>query len=868
MMSGLLNRLLFAAGVVVSLLDTSGANAQCLGWKSVLPPPGPRSGHAMAYDSARNLTILFGGNAGLGQGYVQNAETTGWNGQEWVLLSDSGPSIRWGHAMAFDSARGVTVLFGGYGDDGSGSNTYLGDTWEWDAQSWTLRATVGPSPRRGHRLAFDPFRGVTLLFGGSDGGPTLGDTWQWDGTDWTLVDSSGPARYLHAMAFDSERNRLIAHGGRFYDGSSYADLFDTWEWDGAVWSQQHTGLGLGGGGPRMAFDTARGVTVLVGSYNRCTPFGCGYVHETYEWDGADWIRVATTGPETDAYSTFDVVFDSLRSVILLYGGTYNAQMWEWNGSTWNVMQLSPMIRTDPGMAFDSARGVTVVFGGLGYDVDGIGYLGDTWEWDDSSWSDRTGPGPSERRGHAMAFDETRGVTVLFGGSTGVDASTQYFGDTWEWDGLSWALRDVPGPSPRTWHAMSYDRGRGVTVLFGGRTEAGYTSETWEWDGETWTLRTTTGPSPCSNVLMAYDSIRETTVLFWACYAPGFGSLMWEWDGTSWHQRGTGPWTADGYAMAFDSGRGVSVVSGGWSPQIDCPWASSGFVYTWEWDGASLTQRIIPGTPDRAEFRAVYDSLRQKIVTFGSGGCGWPDPSAVWELACTAPCPTPSAPIAEQCTTCAPGEYASKNRYLSFSAPLPTEYDAAYALQVTLEQMPSAADCPNVGDFSAFTGASMWVGEEIVASESPTGVFRLQSEPLFRDWLDVSGGVIQLADCNILPCARYSIEAVTDAACDPAEPSAASTPLILTTTPIWGDVVGETSSELPNGIVDFIDISACVDRFKDAPGAPPRTWCDLAGDSPTQGVNLNIDFDDISVVVDAFKGRSYPFPGPSAPASCP
>lgn len=80
---------------------------------------------------------------------------------------------------AYDSARGVTVLFGRY--DGSGG----GETWEWDGSLWTLRATTGPPAREGHALAYDSVRGVTVLFGGYDGSDA-GETWEWDGVGWVL----------------------------------------------------------------------------------------------------------------------------------------------------------------------------------------------------------------------------------------------------------------------------------------------------------------------------------------------------------------------------------------------------------------------------------------------------------------------------------------------------------------------------------------------------------------------------------------------------------------------------------------------------------------------------------------------------------
>ena len=118
------------------------------------------------------------------------------------------------------------------------------------------------------------------------------------------------------------------------------------------------------------------------------------------------------------------------------------------------------------------------------------------------------PGP--RIAHAMAYDSRRGVTVLFGGST---SGFSLLGDTWEWDGTTWTQRMVLGPGPRFRHAMAYDSRRGVTVLFGGVGRLFYLNDTWEWDGTTWTQRTPAlSPSP-RYAPMAYDTARGVTVLF-------------------------------------------------------------------------------------------------------------------------------------------------------------------------------------------------------------------------------------------------------------------------------------------------------------------------------------------------------------------
>ena len=71
--------------------------------------------------------------------------------------------------MAYDSARGRVVLFGG--DDGN----YDDETWEWDGSVWTQRIIAGPSPRYFHAMAYDSGRARLVLFGGRD----LGDTWEY-----------------------------------------------------------------------------------------------------------------------------------------------------------------------------------------------------------------------------------------------------------------------------------------------------------------------------------------------------------------------------------------------------------------------------------------------------------------------------------------------------------------------------------------------------------------------------------------------------------------------------------------------------------------------------------------------------------------
>jgi hypothetical protein len=78
--------------------------------------------------------------------------------------------------MAYHSARGVTVLFGGY----TGSER-LSDTWESGGTNFTQRfPTTSPSARYDHAMAYDSARGKVVLFGGQASG-VYGDTWEYPG---------------------------------------------------------------------------------------------------------------------------------------------------------------------------------------------------------------------------------------------------------------------------------------------------------------------------------------------------------------------------------------------------------------------------------------------------------------------------------------------------------------------------------------------------------------------------------------------------------------------------------------------------------------------------------------------------------------
>ena len=196
----------------------------------------PAAEAGFVYDSRRDRFIAFGGTVGDGSAY---GDTWEFAGSTWAKVASQSPPARQAHAMVFDERRGRTVIFGGTGSYGPDQRPpRLGDVWEFDGRRWSAREFAnGPGPRTSPGAAYDSKRGVTVVFGGVDGSGFLGDLWAWTGAEWRkLADASsaGPApRAMGQLAYDQRRDRVVLFGGR--KGWPDGDLNDTWEWDGATW---------------------------------------------------------------------------------------------------------------------------------------------------------------------------------------------------------------------------------------------------------------------------------------------------------------------------------------------------------------------------------------------------------------------------------------------------------------------------------------------------------------------------------------------------------------------------------------------------------------------------------------------------------
>ena len=189
-----------------------------------------------------------------------------------------------------------------------------------------------------------------------------------------------------------------------------------------------------------------------------------------------------------------IAFDKHRRVTVVYDT--NDDIREWDGQTWTLKEPSPSpgIISRHQMTYDPIRKVIVMFGGWRPGSPAV-TSHELWEWDGSVWTQRTSAhAPPARFAHGQAFDESRGVLVIFGGRTDV-TTPNFLDDIWEWDGSDWTQRFAPAgdPSPgiRFDQGMGYDALRKVVVVVGGRDNSpGFPvyNDVWDWNGAVWRQR--------------------------------------------------------------------------------------------------------------------------------------------------------------------------------------------------------------------------------------------------------------------------------------------------------------------------------------------------------------------------------------------
>jgi hypothetical protein len=362
-------RAIAAAAVLVVLLGMpESAHGQCTQWADTGTPGPPRPFFVaeswgwrspfgdMVYDSRRHVSVLFGG-------YTTNRVTTylfthRYDGTSWVYedlpLSSPLPLFRLAPALTFDTARGRTLMFGGF--DGP---IGFDDLWEYDGTFWYPIPKSGPWPRAAasNPMCYDPYRGRTIMLGAS---LTVGrwETWEWTGSAWQrgsdLAGAGGSA--VTRMVFDIARNRAFVYTQS--DSDIYERVFEFTPGATAAQGVWHS-VPIAGSpypthlGSSLVYDPLRQQIFRIAG--RLVNDIYSYEAQTFVWSVAlsKWAQISITSDGLPVRGGAAGVYDTARDRLVLYGGfrVYNSGA---NATTytdtWEYRQDSPGFLTLPASA--------------------------------------------------------------------------------------------------------------------------------------------------------------------------------------------------------------------------------------------------------------------------------------------------------------------------------------------------------------------------------------------------------------------------------------------------------------------------------------------------------------------------------------
>ena len=266
-----------------------------------------------------------------------------------------------------------------------------------------------------------------------------------------------------------------------------------------------------------------------------------------------------------------IVYSARDKTVLLIGGDTvgGLPIYRLKGGAWKAVPNSDFpARSLAAVAADEAGNVLVNGGAIGRQRPdgGIDFkvTSETWLWNGQKWSLVATTGPTPRDHHAMAYDRGRHRFVMFGGSD-ADPSrrSEFFGDTWEWDGHAWLQVATTGPGSRCHFSMSYDPVNKCTVLVGGYGPRGGDGKTWTWDGKAWRAVAQGVPADRISPRLAWDDVNKRILLFGGESGGARPSDTWAWTGTAWKRVAqTGPPGRTVHGLAWDRERKAMIAYGG------------------------------------------------------------------------------------------------------------------------------------------------------------------------------------------------------------------------------------------------------------------------------------------------------------------
>ncbi len=555
----------------------------------------------LVFHAARGQLVLYGGTGPIGESVLGTHELL--SGQWSRVVGGIQPPSTKEQVFVYDASRRVALSFGGVlpvarppGAPLPPAQSPYGDTWEFGIAGWQMTSpAIAPVARSRAAGAYDAVRMNVVMFGGHDGSLSLNDTWLYDGS-WTQIVTNGPsARSGHVMAYDYDRDRLVLFGGLDSLGD---ELRDTWEWDGASWTEITGATTVPSARGSMAYLPGVGVVSFGGSDSAN--------NSTWIFDGSDWSEFAGAAPPARFGAAMK--YDPSRAALVMFGGGPGnslRDMWTFDGNVWSELTqtFSLGARQAALLAHDTLRRRTYFYGGrVGSEI-----LGDLWEWNGVQFlevDDISEPTPTALAS-AFLFDKGRGCYLMTRPGPEQMELFELCGRVWT------KVETINSPPSRGQSSLSFDSVRSRLVLFGGNMNGSQMNDTWEFDGQDWTqVLVNLAPSPRSYAMMGFDAARSRIILFGGNSDMGLRNDTWAYDQNGWMEivSSNRPGPRFGAGMVYNTPRERIMIHGGEPGPIGDSWelGNTG------WDMVTEPQR-----PRPSPFPAIgFDETRKRVVLVG------------------------------------------------------------------------------------------------------------------------------------------------------------------------------------------------------------------------------------------------------------
>jgi len=270
--------------------------------------------------------------------------------------------------------------------------------------------------------------------------------------EWQL--RSGVSYGLGPMAYDAQSDRTVLFlGARPSTAMDLTAMAETWAYDANsdTWTDMDPDTSPRGLlGTQMVYDAQSDRTILYSGWNvRGGTWENDPATWAYDYDTNTWEELAPTGEPPIGWNYYALSYDAGADRVIAYrcghGSSDDAScrigVYDYESNTWERRETAthPVAYDYNVMVYDPGTRLSILFGGLDQDENP---LNETWGYDyvTNTWTEleTTNP-PSPRAWHAMAYHESEGVVVVFGGGPARDAFTD---ELWVLDTTTMAWEQI------------------------------------------------------------------------------------------------------------------------------------------------------------------------------------------------------------------------------------------------------------------------------------------------------------------------------------------------------------------------------------------------------------------------------------------